>query len=255
MKLHFREVGTGKPLIILHGLFGFLDNWQTLAKYFAQHFKVYLVDLRNHGRSPHSPDFSYPAMAADLLEFIAEHQIQQPAIMGHSMGGKVAMHFALHHPDQVSRLIVVDMAPKAYPPHHQDILAGLNAVDVQAVTSRGEADQALARHIPDEGVRQFLAKNLYRQEDNTFAWRMNLPVIEEKIGEVGKETTAEGTFDKPTLFIRGGNSRYILPEQDMDLIRRLFPAATLETIAGAGHWVHAEKPQELFNHVVRFLGN
>lgn len=254
MKLHFRELGTGKPLIILHGLFGFLDNWQTLAKYFAQHYKVYLVDLRNHGRSPHSTDFSYPLMAADLLEFITDHQIQEPAIMGHSMGGKVAMHFALHHPDQVSKLIVVDMAPKAYPPHHQDILAALNAVNVKAVASRGEVDQALARHIPEEGVRQFLAKNLYRQEDNTFAWRMNLPVIEEKIGEVGKETKAEVAFDKPSLFIRGGNSRYIQPEQDMDLIGQLFPAATLETITGAGHWVHAEKPQELFNLVVRFLG-
>jgi pimeloyl-ACP methyl ester carboxylesterase len=253
MKLHFRELGAGKPLIILHGLFGFLDNWQTLAKYFAQHYKVYLVDLRNHGRSPHSHDFSYPLMAADLLEFITDHHIQEPAIMGHSMGGKVAMHFALQYPEKVSSLIVVDMAPKAYPPHHQDILAALNAVDVKAATSRGEVDQALARHIPEEGVRQFLAKNLYRQEDNTFAWRMNLPVIEEKIEEVGKETRSEASFGKPSLFIRGGNSRYIQPEQDMGLILQLFPAATLETIAGAGHWVHAEKPQELFNLVVRFI--
>jgi esterase len=254
MKLHFRELGAGKPLIILHGLFGFLDNWQTLAKYFAQHYKVYLVDLRNHGRSPHSLDFSYPLMAADLLEFINDHHIQQPAIMGHSMGGKVAMHFALHHPEKLSKLIVVDMAPKAYPPHHQDILTGLKAVDLKSMSSRTEADQALARHIPEEGVRQFLAKNLYRQQDNTFAWRMNLPVIEEKIEEVGKETRAEGAFSKPSLFIRGANSRYIQPEKDLDRILELFPAATLETIEGAGHWVHAEKPQELFNHVVRFLG-
>jgi pimeloyl-ACP methyl ester carboxylesterase len=253
MKLHFRETGTGKPLIILHGLFGFLDNWQTLAKYFAQHYHVYLVDLRNHGRSPHSPDFNYPLMAADLLEFINEHHISEPVIMGHSMGGKVAMHFALHHPEKLSKLIVVDMAPKSYPPHHQDILAGLKAVDLKAVTTRGEIDEALARHIPEEGVRQFLAKNLYRQEDNTFAWRMNLPVIEEKITEVGKETTSQLPFLKPALFIRGANSRYIKPEKDMDLIQKLFPAATLETIADAGHWVHAEKPQELFNQVVNFI--
>jgi pimeloyl-ACP methyl ester carboxylesterase len=145
------------------------------------------------------------------------------------------------------------MAPKAYPPHHQDILAGLKAVDLKAVTSRTEVDEALARHIPDLGVRQFLAKNLYRQEDNTFAWRMNLPVIEEKIAEVGQETTAGPPFTKPALFIRGGNSRYIKPEQDLDLIHQLFPAATLETIAVAGHWVHAEKPQELFDLVKGFL--
>jgi esterase len=254
MKLHFRELGAGKPLIILHGLFGFLDNWQTLAKYFAQHYRVYLVDLRNHGRSPHSADFNYQVMAADLLEFLDEHQLQAPAIMGHSMGGKVAMHFALAHADRLSQLIVVDMAPKSYPPHHQDILAGLKAVDLQAVSTRGEVDEVLARHIPEEGVRQFLAKNLYRQEDNSFAWRMNLPVIEEKIEEVGQETTAGAPFTKPALFIRGANSRYIKPEQDLALIQKLFPAATLETIADAGHWVHAEKPRELFDLVVRFLG-
>jgi esterase len=253
MKLHFRELGTGKPLIILHGLFGFLDNWQTLAKYFAQHYKVYLVDLRNHGRSPHSADFNYALMAADLRELITDHHIHEPAILGHSMGGKVAMHFALHYPEQLSRLIVVDMAPRAYPPHHQDILAALKAVDLKAVTSRGEVDEVLARYIPEEGVRQFLAKNLYRQEDNAFAWRMNLPVIEEKIGEVGKETTAQVPFPKPALFIRGANSRYIQPEKDMPLIQHLFPAATLETIADAGHWVHAEKPRELYNLVAGFL--
>lgn len=254
MKLHFRESGAGKPLIILHGLFGFLDNWQTLAKYFSQHYHVYLVDLRNHGRSPHSTDFSYPLMAADLLEFITDHQIQDPILLGHSMGGKVAMHFALHYGGHLSKLIVVDMAPKAYPPHHQEILAGLNAVNLQQVNSRSEIDAAMARHIPEEGVRQFLSKNIYRREDQSFAWRMNLPVIEEKIEEVGKETTGGTPFSKPTLFIRGANSRYIKPEKDMELIGKLFPAARLESIAGAGHWVHAEKPQELFDLVVNFIG-
>jgi esterase len=253
MKLHFRESGSGKPLIILHGLFGFLDNWQTLAKYFSQHYKVYLVDLRNHGRSPHSPDFNYPLMAADLLEFITTHHIHEPVVMGHSMGGKVAMTFALQYPEQLSKLIVIDIAPKYYPPHHQDILAGLQALNLKTVTSRGEADAVLARHIPEEGVRQFLAKNLYRQEDNTFAWRMNLPAIEAHIEEVGKETRAEVPFLHPTLFIRGANSRYIKPEQDRVLIEQLFPVARIETIADAGHWVHAEKPRELFDLVVDFI--
>lgn len=253
MKLHFREAGSGKPLIILHGLFGFLDNWQTLAKYLSQRYHVYLVDLRNHGRSPHSPDFNYPLMAADLQELIRDQQIEQPAIMGHSMGGKVAMTFALQYPDQLSKLIVVDIAPKYYPPHHQDILAGLKAVDLQTVRTRGEADEALARYIPEEGVRQFLAKNLYRREDQGFAWRMNLPAIEANIEEVGKETSAGTPFAKPALFIRGSQSRYIVPEQDQALIRELFPAARIETIADAGHWVHAEKPRELFDLVVNFI--
>ena len=253
MKLHFRESGSGKPLIILHGLFGFLDNWQTLAKYLSQHYRVYLVDLRNHGRSPHSPDFNYSLMAADLLEFITDQQIQDAAIMGNSMGGKVAMTFPLQYPEHLSKLIVVDIAPKYYPPHHQDILAGLKALDLKALSTRGEADAALARHIPEEGVRAFLAKNLYRQEDNTFAWRMNLPAIEAHIEEVGEETSAGVPFTKPALFIRGDNSGYIKPEQDGELIRRLFPAASIETIVDAGHWVHAEKPRELFNLVVGFL--
>lgn len=253
MKLHFRESGEGKPLIILHGLFGFLDNWQTLAKYFSQHYHVYLVDLRNHGRSPHSPDFNYALMVADLLEFVNEHQIEQPVLMGHSMGGKVAMQFALQHPEHIAQLIVVDIAPRYYPPHHQDVISGLKAVDLQSATTRGEVDAALAQHIPDAGVRQFLAKNLYRREDSGFAWRMNLPAIEANIEEVGKETQADAPFTKPTLFIRGDRSNYIRPEQDTALIQQLFRAARIETIAGAGHWVHAEKPQELLELVLNFI--
>lgn len=254
MKLHFRESGAGKPLIILHGLFGFLDNWQTLAKYFSQHYHVYLVDLRNHGRSPHSAAFSYPLMAADLLEFINDHQIQDPILMGHSMGGKVAMEFALHHGDRLAKLIVVDIAPKSYPPHHQEILAGLHAVNLQQMNSRSEIDAAMAPHIAEEGVRQFLSKNIYRREDQSFAWRMNLPAIEENIEEVGKETSGGSPFHKPTLFIRGANSRYIKPEKDLEQIQNLFPATRLESIADAGHWVHAEKPKELFDLIVNFIG-
>jgi esterase len=254
MKLHFRVSGSGQALVILHGLFGSLDNWQTLAKYFSQYYQVYLVDLRNHGRSPHSPEFDYPLMAADLLAFFHEQQLGEPVILGHSMGGKVAMTFALQYPDKLSKLIVVDIAPKYYRPHHQDIFAALHAVDLSQVSSRGEVDEALARHLPDEGVRQFLAKNLYRLPDNSFAWRMNLPALEANIEEVGKAISAGAPFPKPVLFIRGANSRYIKPEEDTALIEKLFPAARIESIADAGHWVHAEKPKVLFDLVTNFIG-
>lgn len=253
MKLHFRELGTGAPLIIMHGLFGLSDNWQTLAKYFAQKYKVYLVDLRNHGRSPHSPDFNYSLMVQDMVELIRDQHIHNPAVLGHSMGGKVAMQLALHHSELVSKLMVVDIAPRSYPPHHQDILTALHNLDLSIVKTRSEVDEALAKHIPEQDVRLFLSKNLYRQEDNSFAWRMNFPAIETNIAEVGKETTGTVPFLKPTLFIRGGNSRYIKPEKDTEPILKLFPEAKIETIPNAGHWVHAEAPEPFYKLVVDFL--
>ncbi len=252
MKLHYRDLGQGTPLVILHGLFGLLDNWQTLAKFWSQKYHVYLVDLRNHGRSPHSNDFNYDLMVADLAEFITEHQLQNPIIMGHSMGGKVAMNFALTHPEQVSKLIVVDIAPRAYPVHHQDIIDGLNAIDISTMTSRNEAEAALMPYIPEAETRLFLLKNLYRREDNSFGWRMNLAAIEACIEEVGRETTADTPFNKPTLFIKGEKSRYI-QEKDIPAIQRLFPQVQLETIANAGHWVHAEAPEKFYQLVVDFI--
>jgi len=253
MKLHFRELGSGSPIIILHGLFGLNDNWQTLAKYLSQHYKIYLVDLRNHGRSPHSPDFNYSLMVQDVLELIQDEHIHEPVLMGHSMGGKVAMHFTLAHSELITKLVVVDIAPKSYPVHHQDIINALKSLDLTAVKSRSEIDEALAQHIPEEDVRLFLTKNLYRQEDNSFAWRMNLSAIENHIEEVGKETIADVTFTKPTLFIKGARSGYIKPEKDTELILKLFPAAQIKTIENAGHWVHAQAPQEFYNILVDFL--
>jgi esterase len=252
MKLHHRDLGQGTPFVILHGLFGLLDNWQTLAKFWSQKYHVYLVDLRNHGRSPHSNDFNYELMGEDLAEFITEHQLQNPVIMGHSMGGKVAMNFALRYPEKVSKLIVVDIAPRAYPVHHQDIIDGLNAVDIASMTSRNEAELALAPYIPEAEVRLFLLKNLYRREDNSFGWRMNLAAIEACIEEVGRETTADSPFNKPTLFIKGEKSRYI-QEKDIPAIQQLFPQVQLETIANAGHWVHAEAPEKFYQLVVDFI--
>lgn len=253
MKLHYRALGEGPPLLILHGLFGYSDNWQTLGKKLSEHHRVFLIDLRNHGRSPHSDAFDYPLMAADLLEFLTDHHIQNPALMGHSMGGKAAMTFALQHPGQLSKLVVVDIAPKQYPVRHDGILDALLAVELSEVNSRGEADAQLARSISQPTVRQFLLKNLYRREDNTFGWRPNLAAIDRNLEQVGEAITAGTPFSKPALFIDGGRSNYIRPE-DHDQIRQLFPKAVIKTVEEAGHWVHAEAPEKVYELVRDFLG-
>ena len=206
LQLHFRELGQGAPLVILHGLFGTLDNWQTLARRWADAgYRVISADLRNHGRSPHSPDHTYALMAEDVLGLFDQLQLgPDTTLLGHSMGGKVAMRFALDYPDRLGKLIVVDIAPRASDMRHQDeILAGLNAVDFTQCDGRQAADDALARHISNFGVRQFLLKNLYRQDDNSFAWRINLPVLTAEMAAIGAEITGTQPFLKPALFING----------------------------------------------------
>ncbi|MBC7921261.1 MAG: alpha/beta fold hydrolase [Ferruginibacter sp.] len=257
MQLHHHEIGQGEPIIILHGLFGSSDNWLTIAKQLATTYKVYLPDQRNHGRSPWSEEFTYEAMSDDLMAFIREHRIQPPVLIGHSMGGKTAMRFAMRYPGAFRKLLVVDIAPKYYPPHHQEILEGLRAIDLTALQTRQQADEQLARHIPEAEVRQFLLKNLYRaeggpDEPSRFAWRLNLPVIEREIERVGEALSYSEPVQQPTLFLRGGKSRYI-KDPDMNLIQQIFPRATLQTIADAGHWVHAEQPKEFVERVREFV--
>lgn len=252
MKLNYREIGQGQPLLILHGLFGSSDNWLSVAKELANEYKVYLPDLRNHGDSPHSDEFTYAAMAQDLLEFVQEHEIKEPVVIGHSMGGKTAMQFAVSQPRLLSKLVVVDIAPRHYPPHHQEILAGFHSIDVRNIKSRKEADEALQQHIKELGVRQFLLKNLERSPEGGYEWKINLPVIAEKIENVGEALDAESSFDKPTLFVKGSRSAYI-QEQDEELIYKIFPNATIQTIKGAGHWLHAEKPAAFVNLLKAFL--
>lgn len=249
MKLSYRETGEGKPLIILHGLFGSSDNWLSIANELESEYKVYLIDQRNHGSSPHDDDFTYEAMAADLADFLKEHNIKDPIVMGHSMGGKTAMQFALSYPDLLRKLIVVDIAPRYYPPHHQTILEGLQSIDIGNLKSRRDADKALAKYVHELGVRQFLLKNLSRNSEGGYEWKMNLPVISEKIENVGQAIEENTSFDKPVLFINGATSGY-LKESDEEMIYKLFPQATIQAIQGAGHWVHAEKPKE-FTEVVR----
>ncbi|SHI31768.1 Pimeloyl-ACP methyl ester carboxylesterase [Hymenobacter daecheongensis DSM 21074] len=255
MQLHFRELGQGTPLVILHGLFGTSDNWQTLAKRWSETHRVVVVDLRNHGRSPHAAEHSYELMSQDVLALFDQLGLPEATLLGHSMGGKVAMRFALDHPERLTRLIVLDIAPRLSDMRHQDdILAGLNAVNLATLQTRQEADTALAQHIPDVGVRQFLLKNLYRKEDNSFAWRQNLAALTAQMAAIGAEITGLHPFLKPALFLRGGKSDYISPEDKLYGIPALFPNSQVETVVDAGHWLHAEKPEEVYGLVEAFMG-
>ena len=251
MKLFFRELGQGKPIIILHGLFGSSDNWLTQAKLLAPHYKLFSVDQRNHGQSPHSDDFDYPSMVADLNELIQHQGISDPVIIGHSMGGKTAMNFALAHPDKISKLVVVDISPRAYNLEHYTIVEGLKAIPIDKLSSRNEADDVLAQHVPEPDVRQFLLKNLQRKSTGGFSWKINLPVISNKLSNIGLDLQFSGQFNKPTLFIRGAKSKYVRDE-DWKRITEIFPSAQLETMA-TGHWVQAEKPQEFAEVIMQWL--
>ena len=252
MKLNFRTLGAGDPLIIMHGVFGSSDNWQTLGKVFAEKFKVYLVDLRNHGNSPHSDEFDYDVMVKDVVELMDDEGLTKAHILGHSMGGKVAMHLATQHEDRVDKLIVVDIAPKYYPPHHQQIFEGFHSVDLEKLENRKDADEQMSKVISNFGVRQFILKNLDRKKDGSFGWKLNVDVIERAIEKVGEGIEGEVSFEGTTLFIAGSKSDYIT-EEDHDLIREHFPKAIIATVKDAGHWVHAEKPKELGEMVMEFL--
>lgn len=251
MKLFYRELGQGQPLIILHGLFGSSDNWFSLSKIFAKHFKVYVVDQRNHGLSPHDDMHNYDILTEDLNEFIAGHKISQPIIIGHSMGGKVAMNFAVKHPSMLSQLIIVDIIPKAYPMHHDSILKGLKAIQLDQLESRGQADQILSGFESDASVRQFLLKNLARGEDQQFEWRINIPGLEKNMEAMGAAIDPNGKFMGPTLFVIGLKSNYFKPGDEV-IIKKYFPSAAIEKLE-TGHWVQAEKPQEFMKTVFTFL--
>lgn len=250
-ELYFRELGEGKPLIILHGLFGSSDNWLTLGRRFAEDYKVYIIDQRNHGQSFHADDFSYEAMAADLKQFIDSKNIENPHVLGHSMGGKTAMTFATTYPELVDKLIVADIGPQSYPVHHASILKGLFSIDLQSIKSRKEADEQMATYIPEMGIRQFLLKNLTRS-GGAFTWKINLSVIAREIEQIGKGLNQNTSYTKSALFIRGEKSDYI-KDSDFNLIHSIFTNCSLETIMGAGHWLHAEKPNEFFDIALNYL--
>lgn len=252
MQLNFQSFGSGTPLIILHGLFGSSDNWQSLAKRLGQHFTVYAVDQRNHGESPHSPAFNYAVMADDLRDFLDARKIESAYILGHSMGGKTAMQFALSFPDRVQKLVVVDIAPKHYRATHDKIFEALLETNPGRYQTRGAVDAVLAAKIPDTATRQFLLKNLTSAGDGFLKWKIDVEAIHKNYPTLLDAPPANGTFTKPTLFIRGERSDYIQPS-DQDAIQSRFPNPQMVSIPKADHWVHADAPNEFLQAVLSFL--
>jgi esterase len=252
MQLYFREYGSGPPIVILHGLFGSLNNWHSHATFLGERFRVFTIDQRNHGLSPHSPEMTYASMAEDLREFVAAKAITPVNLIGHSMGGKTAMRFALDFPLEVSRLVVVDIRPQGDPPKHNRILEALAEIDFAEIRSREDVERALSRTVPNLAERQFLATNLKRNEDGSFRWKMNLPAIAGNYAELIGPIATGGRFRGPALFLSGGRSTSLM-ESDSSGILELFPAAQFRTIPNAGHWVHADAPQEFRTALLEFL--
>ncbi len=253
MKLNYKRSGSGPAVVILHGLFGSLDNWQTMANRISeQGYEVYSVDLRNHGKSPHDDEMNHAIMAADVAEFLIDQNITSPTLMGHSMGGKTAMQLALTQPDLIHKLIVVDIAPKPYRPHHNTYFDALLNLDLSDIDNRRAAQDALTQSIKNQSVLQFLLKNLSRKSDGTYSWKFNLDALNDNYLDLISGIENEAVFDKPTLFIAGKFSDYITAS-DEEAITRLFPKAKIDYIMDAGHWVHAEQPDYFFESVLRFL--
>ncbi len=251
--LHSNIIGEGKPLFILHGFLGMSDNWKTLGKqYAANGFQVHLIDQRNHGRSFHSPNFDYDILSKDIFEYLKHHELSSISIIGHSMGGKTAMQFACDHAHLCHKLLIADIAPKYYPPHHHEIIDGLNALNFDQIATRTEADNVLSNYVKHSGTRQFLLKNLYWVEKGKLGFRCNLDVLSSKMEEIGENISATASFTGSTLFLKGDRSEYIVGN-DTDMIKRHFPEAQIETISNAGHWLHAENPSEYLEKSMNFL--
>ena len=257
MKLFFREYGAGKPVIILHGLFGMSDNWMTIAKRLADNnFRVIVPDLRNHGQSPHAEEWDYKIMSHDVFELMENEKISRPVIIGHSMGAKVAMQMAAMHQEKISALVLVDMAPKAYPIQHAKILAVLNELVKQGPFTRNKAEQLLFRRIHDAATVKFLLKNLYWKSDDKggigLSFRFNLKVITQRIKSMGVEITFQAPVKLPALIIRASNSEYVTNE-DITTFKKSFLKAKAVTIKDSGHWVHADKPEEFIEVILAFI--
>lgn len=255
MDLFYNQYGEdGPPMIILHGLLGANGNWHTLSRTaFSEVATVYAVDQRNHGRSPHTDAMDYPLMAQDVDAFAEQHGLGSVHLLGHSMGGKTAMQTALTYPDRVDRLVIVDMAPRAYPPNHADLLEALAGIDPSDFDDRDEIDGALADDVPSWAIRQFLLKNL-KYDGEEYSWTMNLEAIRGHYDEIRGALPAEGTFEGPTLVVRGERSDYVT-DDDRTAFQKYFPNVEMKTIEGAGHWVHADAPEAFADVVVDFLSD
>ena len=253
--LYSKIEGEGKPFLILHGFLGMSDNWKTLGLEFSKlGYQVHMLDLRNHGRSIQSPEFNYQIMEQDVKDYCAEKGLENIVLLGHSMGGKVAMEIACAWPDLIDKLIIADIGVKFYPPHHQSIIDGLMSIDFSLKPSRSTVDEQLSQYIKDFGTRQFLLKSLYWKEPGQLDYRFNINYLNNNIDEIGKELSSDKSFEKKALFLRGGKSNYILDE-DVLHIKNHFPNMTLNTVSNAGHWLHAENPLEFYDYVINYLNS
>lgn len=253
MRLHSNILGQGQPFIILHGYLGMSDNWKTLGKRFnEQGYEVHLVDQRNHGRSFHDEEFNYEVLIQDLKQYCDSFKLSNIVLLGHSMGGKVAMLFAVKYPQMISKLIVADISPRFYPVHHDSILEGLSALDFEMIKTRKDADLVLSNYVSEFGIRQFLLKNLYWVENGQLGLRINLIVLKDNVEEIGEALPTNSIFEGDTLFLRGDKSDYI-NHNDEAIIKAHFPNALVITINNAGHWLHAENPKDFFEEVMKFV--
>lgn len=253
INLNYKKYGEGEPLIILHGFLGSLDNWNTLATEWGKTgFEVYALDMRNHGRSPHTSEHTISLMVEDVRDFISIHKIKKINLLGHSMGGKIAMKFSLDFPDTVEKLIVADISPKEYKRGHDEVFKAIFNLDLQKVKSRKDAVELMKKDLPDESTLQFILKNLERNDDGSYSWKFNIDVLYKNYDEMINGIISEKKFTGKTLFLRGGKSNYI-HENDSELIHQFFPNAIIKTIENAGHWVHAEKSDEFSEVVLSFL--
>ena len=252
MQLNYKQIGQGSDVVLIHGLFGSLENLNVIAKPLSEHFRVTNVDLRNHGLSPHSDEMDYLAMATDIVELMATLKIQKAHLIGHSMGGKVAMQVALTHSELVDKLVVLDIAPVSYPARHTQILEALNSVKNADISDRKQADLIMQPYIEELGVRQFLLKSLYKNDEGKFVWRFNLSVLDNKYSTITDNINANNSCLCETLFIKGNDSDYILAEH-RDAINALFKNVSAKIIHGAGHWLHAQKPQAVNKAINDFL--
>jgi len=253
MQLAYKKIGHGKPLIILHGLFGMSDNWLTIAKKIARRHTVYLLDQRNHGKSPHAEEFNYDVLSDDLECFILDQDLDEVRLIGHSMGGKIAMCHALKFPDRVEKLVIVDIAPRSYDhPFFHNVLKFMIDLDLKIFKTRQEIDAAFKTVIRSAAIRQFILKNLDRDDDQQFRWKINVQSLYQNLPLIFKAISNGRQYDQPVLFVRGGASDYIL-DSDEPQIKKLFPQARIVTIPGASHWLHVQAEEALCDHLRAYL--
>jgi pimeloyl-ACP methyl ester carboxylesterase len=251
MKLQYQDTGEGHPLLIIHGLFGSSDNWRSMARYFSRFYRVISVDLRNHGRSPHSDVQDFSSMAADIEQLCGDLGLHKLHLLGHSLGGKVAMQFAAEQSAWIDKLVVVDIAPRRYFSEHTPLMDAMLALDLKSLDSRAAVDEALADKVRDKSVRQFLLMNLQSDDDGLY-WRINLRALKANYQQLMAPVCEDKTVSASSLFVYGAQSDYVT-EEDRSLIKRHFPQAQFQAIEKAGHWVHAERPQQFKQVVEDFL--